>query len=260
LLLAAGLSALLTTLLAGLLLALLLLTGLLPLLLSALAALLVLLATLILVALVLLCHFTFPQYWLELITNRAPAFNVPHCRINSSLQREVSFDMCRGFSSGAHRTTIECAHALRLPSYMVEVRRTPHKPVRSIQLPPQLLQKRLTRCAFLRARLLTIARSAIQHIYALTIQYIYSQTKEVTLSDVLRFARNNLFEPHELKALEVAYLNACAATGVERQSQALKEQVARRIMAIALAGERDPINIYVHYLRHLGPLAPAARM
>jgi hypothetical protein len=65
LLLAPGLSALLTPLLAGLLPALLLLTGLLPLLLatllSALTALLVLLATLILVALVLLCHFTFPS-------------------------------------------------------------------------------------------------------------------------------------------------------------------------------------------------------
>jgi hypothetical protein len=80
------------------------------------------------------------------------------------------------------------------------------------------------------------------------------------LSDVLRFARNNLFEPHEVKALEVAYLNACAASGVEGQSQALKEQVAQRIMAIALAGERDPINIYVKFLRHLGPLPPAARM
>jgi hypothetical protein len=80
------------------------------------------------------------------------------------------------------------------------------------------------------------------------------------LSDVLRFTRNNVFEPHEVKALEVAYLNACAASGVEGQSQALKEQVAQRIMAIALAGERDPINIYVNFLRQLGPLPHTARL
>jgi hypothetical protein len=88
------------------------------------------------------------------------------------------------------------------------------------------------------------------------------------LSNVLLFPRNNLlkpyennlFEPHEVKSLEVAYLNACAATGVEGQSPAFKEQVARRIMAIALAGERDPINIYVSFLRRFGPLPPAARM
>jgi hypothetical protein len=91
LLLAAGLSALLTTLLAGLL-PLLLVT-----LLSALAALLVLLAAL-LTALILpwfccvILHFL--TTGLKLITNRAPAFYVPHRRINSSLQREVSFDMC----------------------------------------------------------------------------------------------------------------------------------------------------------------------
>jgi hypothetical protein len=36
--------------------------------------------------------------------------------------------------------------------------------------------------------------------------------------------------------------------------------VARRIIAIALAGERGPINIYVNHLRHLGPLAPPARI
>jgi hypothetical protein len=83
---------------------------------------------------------------------------------------------------------------------------------------------------------------------------------EVTLSDVPPFALNNLFEPHEVKALEVAYLNACAATGVGSQSQAIKEQVAQKIIAIALAGERDPINIYVKFLRHLGPLPPAARL
>jgi hypothetical protein len=100
LLLAAGLAALLVRLLP----ALLLLTGLLATLLlttlSTLAALLVLLAallaTLILVALVLLCHFTFPSTLLESITNCPTALNVPRCRINSSLQCEVSFDMCLG--------------------------------------------------------------------------------------------------------------------------------------------------------------------
>jgi hypothetical protein len=83
---------------------------------------------------------------------------------------------------------------------------------------------------------------------------------EAALNNVPPFARNNLFEPHEVKALEVAYLNACAASGVGVQSQALKEQVAQKIMAIALTGERDPINIYVNFLRHLGPLPPAARL
>jgi hypothetical protein len=88
------------------------------------------------------------------------------------------------------------------------------------------------------------------------------------VSDVLLFPRNskfkryenNLFEPQEVKSLEVAYLNACAATGVTGHSPGLKEQVAQRIMAIALAGERDPVNIYVSFLRRFGPLPPAARM
>lgn len=62
------------------------------------------------------------------------------------------------------------------------------------------------------------------------------------------FTRDNMFGPDEVHALEVAYLNACAAIGGAVQTAEMKAEVAHRIIAIALTGERDATQIYLRFM------------
>jgi hypothetical protein len=60
--------------------------------------------------------------------------------------------------------------------------------------------------------------------------------------------RNNAFTPDEVHALEVAYLNACAAVGATRQPHGVREIVATRILSIAMTGERDATTLYLRFI------------
>jgi hypothetical protein len=59
---------------------------------------------------------------------------------------------------------------------------------------------------------------------------------------------NHAFAPDEVHALEVAYLNACAAVGAAEHSQEFKEKVAIKIVSIAMCGERDATRIYLQFM------------
>ena len=72
---------------------------------------------------------------------------------------------------------------------------------------------------------------------------------------VVPIFRNNVFTPHEVRALEIAYLNACAAVGAATQSPEVKERVATKIVSIAMSGERDPTRIYLRFIED-GPAIP----
>ena len=75
---------------------------------------------------------------------------------------------------------------------------------------------------------------------------------------VRSFIDASLFEPQDIEALNVAFLNACAAVGADA-NPGLKEQVANRIVSLALAGERDPTNLYLRFMENTGGLTPLAR-
>ena len=60
---------------------------------------------------------------------------------------------------------------------------------------------------------------------------------------------NNEFLPSDIQALSIALENACAAAGGLHVSDELRDQLARRIILYALAGERDPTNLYLRCIQ-----------
>jgi hypothetical protein len=72
------------------------------------------------------------------------------------------------------------------------------------------------------------------------------------MSSPIRFIRKNEFSPVEIEALTIAFENACAAAGGAHAPEELRERLARRIMAEALAGERDPTALYLKCIKEAG--------
>jgi hypothetical protein len=77
---------------------------------------------------------------------------------------------------------------------------------------------------------------------------VFGRSCRRLLVSILTYIRENAFGPDEVRALEVAYLNACAAVGGAVQTAELKATVAAQIIAIALTGERDPTQIYLRFM------------
>jgi hypothetical protein len=58
---------------------------------------------------------------------------------------------------------------------------------------------------------------------------------------MLRGVNNSGFDPYAIKCLAVAYEAACAELNLPTETTSLKEIVAKKIIAHAQRGERDPI-------------------
>jgi hypothetical protein len=59
------------------------------------------------------------------------------------------------------------------------------------------------------------------------------------------------FTPEEVHCLSVAFAYTCSALNSASEFQLDQEYIAARIISIALAGERDPVNIYLRCLQEL---------
>jgi hypothetical protein len=67
----------------------------------------------------------------------------------------------------------------------------------------------------------------------------------------VNFPIDTSFTPEEIHCLGVAFANTCAVLNTASESQLDREYIAACIISIALAGERDPINIYLQCLQEL---------
>ena len=72
---------------------------------------------------------------------------------------------------------------------------------------------------------------------------------QMTLSWLMH---RNEFSPEDLERLSVALENACGAAAGAHPSPELRALLARKIISIALEGERDPVNLYLRCIREAG--------
>jgi hypothetical protein len=70
--------------------------------------------------------------------------------------------------------------------------------------------------------------------------------------NILPFLKDRAFDADITKALGEAFDRACAGLGDSAQSELIKEVMAKRIIAAASAGERDPHRLCERALHGLG--------
>lgn len=73
---------------------------------------------------------------------------------------------------------------------------------------------------------------------------------------IYRLLQNSTLGPDEIKRMTDAYEHALLVLGLTDRSDPITESIARRIMAIAEAGERSPTLIAARALKELG-ISPA---
>ncbi len=66
------------------------------------------------------------------------------------------------------------------------------------------------------------------------------------------FLKSKVFDPDLTKAMGVAFEKACRTLGLARTSDPVTEAVAKVIIDLAEAGERDPELLYRRALAHFG--------
>jgi hypothetical protein len=66
------------------------------------------------------------------------------------------------------------------------------------------------------------------------------------------FLESKVFDPDVTKAMGLAFEKTCRTLGLAQTSDPVTEAVARVIIALAEAGERDPELLYRRALAHFG--------
>jgi len=64
--------------------------------------------------------------------------------------------------------------------------------------------------------------------------------------------RHNVFTPEHVRQMDVALANLCAAAAGTETSPALREDLASQLISVALAGERDSVELYIRCLQQRG--------
>jgi hypothetical protein len=59
------------------------------------------------------------------------------------------------------------------------------------------------------------------------------------------FLQNAIFEPAEIKAMHIAFVNICTALDVTDNRHGLAEQVAQRIVELARNGETNALQAFI---------------
>lgn len=65
------------------------------------------------------------------------------------------------------------------------------------------------------------------------------------MDNIHPFTRRESFDPEAVEAISIAFERVCAALMGAQQSELIRENVAIKIIAIALAGERDSTKLYL---------------
>jgi hypothetical protein len=60
---------------------------------------------------------------------------------------------------------------------------------------------------------------------------------------IYRLLRREVFEPEDLRLLAIVYEDTAKALGVTDQNGPVRELIARKLIALAQAGERDPDSL-----------------
>jgi|ERR1700741_2919809 hypothetical protein len=66
------------------------------------------------------------------------------------------------------------------------------------------------------------------------------------------FLKSRVYDPEVTKAMGVAFEKACRTLGLAPTSDPATEAVAKVIIDLAEAGERDPEQLYRHAIAHFG--------
>jgi hypothetical protein len=65
------------------------------------------------------------------------------------------------------------------------------------------------------------------------------------MDNIHPFIRRESFDPEAVQAISIAFENVCAALMGAQQSELIRETVAIKIIALALAGEHDSTKLYL---------------
>src|SRR5215469_12750705 len=86
-------------------------------------------------------------------------------------------------------------------------------------------------------------------------QPLFKAAEEKTGADqvpITRFLKSKVFDPELTKAMGLAFEKTCRTLGLALTSDPVTEAVAKIIIALAEAGERDPELLYQRALAHFG--------
>jgi hypothetical protein len=70
------------------------------------------------------------------------------------------------------------------------------------------------------------------------------------MGDIVPFLKDSSFSPEEVEVLNIAFQNACAAICGASPPAEEKSRIARKVIALALTGERDPSQLYIRCINH----------
>lgn len=68
---------------------------------------------------------------------------------------------------------------------------------------------------------------------------------------IIPFRKNQAFQPDTVRAMDIAYGNACSRLELSQGAAETVDRVAAKVIDIASRGERDPKRLCERMLQHL---------
>jgi hypothetical protein len=76
------------------------------------------------------------------------------------------------------------------------------------------------------------------------------------MADIVSFLQDHsVFDPDAMRAMSIAFEQACAALGMPETRRQEREIIATRIIELARRGERDSCRLRDHVLKGMGTAA-----